>query len=638
MCGIVGLIYRDRPILVDDKANLDKVLEKLSYRGPDGRGKWNSEKVLLGHRRLSIIDLSDAGIQPFIAQEGKLVITFNGEIYNYREIRETLISHGYTFHTHTDTEVILLAYDYYGVDFLHYLRGMFAFCLFDRRKNKILLARDPAGEKPLYYYFDSQRLVFSSEIKVFHAFPEVPLSIDVESVKAFFCLQYAPGPHSVYNEIKRLPAGSMLELNLDTWEIRQQKYWSIERYLNNQLSTPEEIDFLLSESVKYRLVADVEVGLLLSGGIDSALLASYAHNIGVNLRAFTASFEKEDLDESKYARRVADQFGMEQVVINGGRLTPETFDRVIFHSDELLGDPASIPTFLLAREISRHVKVVLSGEGADELFWGYDTYRLERVWRWFSWMRTVFSRMQGFQRKVSAWEISNQVPAGLTRIGKLLSAKYDIGASNWTTIFSDHTIESLVFSNGHKNETRYLQEIEQRISQLKQVMDSFQASLSIDLLFWLTDDLLIKVDRMTMAHGVEARAPYLDPELILKALALPQKYKIHGSSGKYILRKFVENHFPGYVGKSIAWRKKHGFEVPVSLWLRENLREQVEDRLSTVSLARSGILDVTLAGKIKENFYSSRSDGPIRRKLWLLLCFQSWYEMHQTGFRFRQRP
>ena len=226
--------------------------------------------------------MSDAGAQPFEIAEKGLVITFNGEIYNFKEVRETLISHGYTFRSHSDTEVILLAYDYYGTGFLGHLQGMFAFCLVDRRKNIAILARDPAGEKPLYYYFDSHHLIFSSEIKAFHAFPEIELSIDIESVKSFFSLQYIPGTGSIYQKIKRVPAGSILELNLNIWEIHQQKYWSIERKLDQYPAAPEDIDSLISESVRQRLVADVEVGLLLSGGIDSALLASYAYSSGAS--------------------------------------------------------------------------------------------------------------------------------------------------------------------------------------------------------------------------------------------------------------------------------------------------------------------------------------------------------------------
>jgi asparagine synthase (glutamine-hydrolysing) len=635
MCGIIGLFTRERPILPSDQEQVQSVLEKIEYRGPDGVETWHSDKVLLGHRRLSIIDLSEAGSQPFEIAEKGLVITFNGEIYNFKEVRETLVSLGYTFRSHSDTEVILFAYDYYGADFLQHLRGMFAFCLVDQKKNIAILARDPAGEKPLYYYFDSHQLIFSSEIKVFHAFPQIELSIDPESVKSFFSLQYIPGTHSVYRKIKRLSSGSILKLNLTTWEVSHPKYWSMENRLDRNLSTPEEIDSLISESVRHRLVADVEVGLLLSGGIDSALLASYAYRNGVKLRVFTARFDEEDLDESKSARQVAEHLDLQQIVITGGQLTPEIFDKVIFHCDELLGDPACVPTFLLSREIAKHVKVVLSGEGADELFWGYDTYRLERIWRWFSRMRGAFSHVRGFQKAVTAWETANHVPAGLTRVGKLLSAQYDTGASRWTSVFADHTLKSLIPSGSDNGQVVYLKEIEQRIRQLEQYMDPFNASLSGDLLYWLADDLLMKVDRMTMANSVEARAPYLDPALILKALALPRDQKLRGKVGKFVLRKLVETHFPGDVGKSLAWRKKHGFEVPVSSWLRKNLRECVEDRLSPMSLARSGLFDVSFVAKLKDNFYSSPVDTPLRRKLWMLLCFQTWYEWHEKGFGFR---
>ncbi|MBN2118084.1 MAG: asparagine synthase (glutamine-hydrolyzing) [Anaerolineales bacterium] len=635
MCGIVGLFNRERPVQHSDEECMERVLNRIAYRGPDGFELWRCEKVLLGHRRLSIIDLSDAGAQPFEIAEMGLVISFNGEIYNFKELRELLISHGYTFRSHSDTEVILLAYDYYGGEFLRHLHGMFAFCLFDRRRNRAILARDRMGEKPLYYYFDANRFILASEIKVFHAFPEIELAIDIQSVKAFFSLQYIPGTSSIYTEVKRLPAGVMLELNLDKWNLSQHKYWSLQECLNKHVSTPEEIDYAISESVKQRLVADVEVGLLLSGGIDSALLASYAHDHGAKLRVFTARFDEANLDESKYARQVSDHLGFQRVVVPGGQLTPETFDQIIFHGDELLGDPACVPTFLLSREISKHLKVVLSGEGADELFWGYDTYRFEKVWRWLLWLRGVLSRVSGFQHAVSDWETSSQVPAGLTRLGKLLSAKYDIGAARWTSVFADHTVGRLIPSGNDNGQISYLREIEQRVVELTRHMDSFNASLSVDLLYWLPDDLLMKVDRMTMAHSVETRAPYLDPDLISKVLVLPWKNKLRGDRGKFVLRKFVERRFPGAVGRSLAWRRKHGFEVPVNSWLRQNLRECVDDRLSPVRLAKSGLLNVAFATKVKESFYSSSVDTPLRRKVWLLLCFQTWYELHETGFGFR---
>jgi len=511
---------------------------------------------------------------------------------------------------------------------------MFAFCIFDQRKNTILLARDPAGEKPLYYYLDSECFIFSSEIKAFHAFSDIDLSLDMESVKAFFALQYIPGPHTVYDRVRRLAPGHALLLNMDRWDVQETQYWSV---LDNKLdsSTPHEIERLIEQSVQYRLVADVEVGLLLSGGIDSALLASCAYDCGAKMRVFTARFDEENLDESKYARQVADRLNFEQVVVTGGQLTPDLFDQVIFHADELLGDPACVPTFLLSREIAKHVKVVLSGEGADELFWGYDTYRLERLGRWFLWLNSIFSRFSGFRDSISSWEVSNRVSPALVRVAKVLSARYDIGASRWTSVFADNTVSQLIQSTDRHSGMRYLQEMEQRLVQFQERMGTFDASLSVDLLYWLADDLLMKVDRMTMAHSVEARAPFLDPLLISSALSLSHNNKLQGKNGKFILRQLVEKRFPGDLGQSLAWRKKHGFEVPVDTWLRVNLRECVEERLSPEKLSEIGFLNVTLATKLKENFYTSSAKTPLKRKLWMLLCFQSWYQQHKTGFGFR---
>jgi asparagine synthase (glutamine-hydrolysing) len=635
MCGIIGLLKKEGPIFQSDERRVRSALVKMAYRGPDGEGVWKSGSILLGHRRLSIIDLSAAGAQPFEIPDRGLVITFNGEIYNYKELRETLVAKGFSFRSNTDTEVLLRAYDCYGIDFLRHLRGMFAFCLIDSKKNVAILARDPAGEKPFYYYFDSNRLIFSSEIKAFHAFPEIDLSIDEESVKAFFALQYIPGPHTIYSNIKKLSAGVALEIDLSEWKPREHRYWSIEKNDTHYGSTPDEIESLLAQSVRYRLVADVEVGLLLSGGIDSTLLAFYASKAGANLRVFTARFDRRDLDETRYARHVAESLGMPQVIIDGGKLDADTFDKIIFHADEPLGDPACIPTFLLARELSNHVTVVLSGEGADELFWGYDAYRYERLWRWAGWMQYSLNRFSRYKDMVSEWEGSSCLPNGLTRITKLFSAAYDLGSSRWTSVFADHTITSrLMPAVGAARPFVYLKEMEAKMMQLRAEFGWLSGSLSTDLCFWLPDDLLTKVDRMMMAHGVEARAPYLDSDLMVAALSLPEKYKMNGSQGKLILRNMVEKRLPGIMGKSLARRKKHGFEVPVSEWLKNTLRACVEERFSVKSLSQSGLLDSTYVRKLWDSFLATPGETSMRRKLWLIFCFQSWFEQHQKKFGF----
>ncbi|HEY3310228.1 MAG TPA: asparagine synthase (glutamine-hydrolyzing) [Anaerolineales bacterium] len=634
MCGIVGLINRERTITPSDNERIRRILSKIAYRGPDGMGVWQSENILLGHRRLSIIDLSPAGAQPFVDQLHGLVITYNGEIYNYQEIRTELIEKGYAFQSQTDTEVILFAYDHYGVNFLRRLRGMFAFCLIDQKKQKVILARDPAGEKPLYYYFDSKCMFFSSEIKSFHGLPEIDLSIDEESVKAFFTLQYIPGPHTIYSHIKRLMAGTVLEIDLVEWNAITREHWSHENIDPEHAATPEEIEHLLARSVRERLVADVEVGLLLSGGIDSSLLAWYARQAKVNVRVFSAYFDRDDLNEVEYARQVANSLGMEQVVINGGTLDGDLFDEIIFHADEPLGDPACIPTYLLAKELTKYVTVVLSGEGADELFWGYDTYRYEKLWLDVSWMHKLINPIPWLKYLASEMESNPQIPAGVTRAAKLLTARYDLGAARWTTVFSDHTIKSIMPKAGDTT-SQYLQEMEAKVKSYQSRESCFRGSLSVDLHYWLPDDLLTKVDRMTMAHSVEARAPFLDPDLMLAALSLPEKYKVNNNEGKLILRDLVGKKFPGNTGRKLSKRRKHGFEVPVSEWLKHTLRERAEEMFSPNRLSQSGLIDMKYTNALWKTFLRSHGDLPIRRKLWLLLCFQSWYECHQNHFGFR---
>lgn len=634
MCGIFGFLSREQPIHPNRERQLNAILDRISYRGPDGYDLWNTEKVLLGHRRLSIVDLSPAGSQPFVDSSRGLVITFNGEIYNYQEIRELLRAKGYTFHSQSDTEVILCAYDCFGEEFLTHFRGMFSFCLLDQRRGIVLLARDPMGEKPLYYYLDQERFAFASEIKAFHAFPEIPLDVDVESVKAFLSLQYIPDPHTSYKQIQRLPAGTWMRIDLHQWDVRQYKYWRFDEKPELKHFDPGEVESLLARSVSERLIADVEVSLLLSGGIDSTLLAWYAKQSNANLRVFSARFDQPELDELQYSKQVAHHLNLKHVVVDGGELNGDVFDDIIFHADEFLGDPACVPTYLLAREISKYVKVVLSGEGADELFWGYDTYRYEKWWQWVAWKRVLLSRSKHLQNLVGELESMPHISGALTRVGKMLTASYDLGASRWTTVFSDASVRRLILSDATQPGSSYLAEMEDNARKLMSSLGNVHGSLAVDLQYWLPSDLLIKVDRMTMAHGVEARAPFLDHDLVLAVMQMPEKEKMNRKQGKLFLRTALEKHFPRELGQTLARRKKHGFEVPVRDWLLTTLREQVEDRLSPHKLAASAIFDPVQVSRLWKSFLAAPANSSLRRKIWLIFCYQSWYEWHRTKFGF----
>jgi asparagine synthase (glutamine-hydrolysing) len=613
---------------------MDRALEKISHRGPDGWAKWDTGNILLGHRRLSIIDLSATGAQPFVDSSRGLAITFNGEIYNYQEIREVLIAKGYEFRSQSDTEVILLAYDCFGENFLSCFRGMFAFCLFDQRRNVVLLARDPMGEKPLFYYLDREKFVFASEIKAFHAFPEIPLDIDVESVRAYLSLQYIPDPHTAYQQVKRLPAGAVMRIDLHQWEVARRNYWRFDERSDLKRFDPEKIEALMARSVRERLIADVEVGLLLSGGIDSTLLACYAKNSNANLRVFSARFDQPDLDELEYSTQVARQLNLNHVVVDGGKLDGDAFDRIIFHADEFLGDPACVPTYLLAQEISKHVKVVLSGEGADELFWGYDTYRYERWWKWIAWLQPFLSRLKSIQNLVGDMEFSPRAPASFTRVAKMMTETRELGASRWTSVFSSHAVDQLILSELKRSGSAYLSEMEESVLGLTRLFGRARGSLAVDLQYWLPSNLLVKVDRMTMAHGVEARAPFLDSDLVMAVIAMPSNQKMNLRQGKLYLRSAVEKHFPGELGRMLARRRKHGFEVPVREWLLTTLREQVEDRLSKRSLDESAIFDSAQVSRLWKSFLAAPADSPLRRKVWLIFCYQSWHELHRAKFGF----
>jgi asparagine synthase (glutamine-hydrolysing) len=641
MCGIVAAIAKD-PMLVQHRVSeMELIIDHMSYRGPDAYGIWATPHVIMGHRRLSIIDLSEAGTQPLHDLKHNLHITFNGEIYNYREIRKELEARGYRLHTDTDTEVILGAYHVYGRDFLKMLRGMFAFVLFDAENKKVLLCRDRMGKKPLYYYLDGEELLVASEIKFLHAFKGISLSIDPESLRAYFSLQYIPGPHTIYTEVRTVPPGECVELDMHSWKASQYAYWSIHdqfRFSPVAGSELAAIDTALAESVRYRLIADVEIGILLSGGIDSSLLACYAAAQSTNPpKAFLVSFDRHDLDESAYAKMVASSLGIDIVDVDGGKLDEIIFRRVVYHADQPLGDPACIPTFMIAEAIANHVKVVLSGEGADELFWGYSHYRKDMLWNRISKFLPPLRMRRKLYPLLASLESSPQTRNALGRLSKLLAIKSDTGCAMWTSVFGDAALEKLIpkESVGSDLGSRYIHQIEQRLSTLKKMTGAAEASIALDLAFWLPDDLLVKVDRMTMAHSIEARAPFLDHLLVQQALNLPSQYKANLFTGKIILRKLLMQKLPAEAARVIAVRKKHGFDVPLVGWLQNALRDYAEECFSPSAIHGTDMLNVPYVRLLWDSFRGGGTTVPFARKLWLLLCFMSWHEHHKNSFGFR---
>lgn len=636
MCGIVAVAARNPAEVNARVPEVERILDATAYRGPDARGIWKGSQVLLGHRRLSIIDLSDAGTQPMHDATNGLHITFNGEIYNYRELRRDLAEHGYRFHTNTDTEVILAAYHVYGKAFLSRLLGMFAFVLYDEQRAKVLLCRDRLGKKPLMYYCDGQRLLAASELKCLYAFKNIALSPDTRAIADFFSLQYVPGPSTILREVKKIEPGECLELDLRTWQTTSFLYWSVHDHLGPGTGPSvgvDEIDAAIRESVRYRLIADVEVGILLSGGIDSSLLAAYAAGISTSpLKAFLVSFDQSELDESAYARMVARSLKIELVKIDGERLNADTFRRVMYHADEPLGDPAAIPTFMISEVIRQHVKVVLSGEGADELFWGYDYYRKQL---WFDYLAPVLPRLRNGQWLcgiLSAIESSPHIPGPLSRLCKVVAATGDTGCSRWTSIFGTAALTRLLTCSSERQSETVLASTLER---LKHRVPASEAALALDLLYWLPDDLLVKVDRCSMAYGIEARAPYLDHRVVELALRLPTKLKTGPDGGKRVLRELLLRKLPRETAAIIAARRKHGFDVPIDSWLNGALHGLAEECFSESGLRDVPMLNAPYVRRLWRNFKSHGGGAPFTRKLWLVLCFITWYGNHKNRFGFR---
>jgi asparagine synthase (glutamine-hydrolysing) len=637
VCGVFGIITRIPDVVEGYREAASSVLHHMAHRGPDAQGLWCGNHGLLGHRRLSIIDLSEAGTQPLHDAERGLHIVFNGEIYNYPELRLEFEAEGYRFRTRTDTEVILAAYALSGMQFLARLRGMFSFILWDDQRQRVFLCRDRLGKKPLYYHFGSQILAASSEIKSFHALREVPLSIAPEGLRAYLTNQYITGPQTIYREVLKVLPGQCLTLDIPSWCLASHCYWSLADHVGRSAGgVPlESIDASLAESVRYRLVADVEVGVLLSGGIDSSLLASYAMAAsGVPLKAFSVTFRDGLLDESDFARAVAEALDMELLTLECETLTPSLFERIIHYADEPLGDEALIPTYMIAEVLSAHVKVVLSGEGADELFWGYPYYQREMLYSRLAPAMGLITDLLGTGTPRSFDQLRKRSP-GMTRLVQVLLTPVNSACRRWTSIFSEAEATRLLggFGDGTPSGTQLSPEAV-LFSSLKERTGFLEASLATDLVGWLPDDLLMKVDRMTMAHSVEARTPYLDHKLVELLLRTPARQKADCHTTKRILRRLAAKTLPPAVATMIAGRRKHGFDVPLSKWLRSDLRPIAEDMFSETSLRNLGLMD----GKAMRSLWQQVTVGPVSlplaRRAWVLLCLLTWHGHHTNRFGF----
>ena len=632
MCGIIGIISKKeiKNFRSDYFDPLSHALDQMEYRGPDNKGVWMEDGICLGHRRLSIIDLSSDGNQPFHSSCERYVIVFNGEIFNYQELKSDLKKLGHIFRTETDTEVILAAYSQYGEHFCKVLRGMFALVIYDRKEKQVIFARDRLGKKPLFIFENEELILFSSEIKFFHAFKNIALDIDEESLLNFLSLQYIPGPGTIYKKVRQVSPANVYRYNLGKNLGETVTYWNIFDYVGQrkELMEIEEIDSLIEKSIKYRLVANVDIGLLLSGGIDSSLLACYMKQLaGKKVKAFNVGFADKSIDESVFAKKVAASLDLDLVNLRLEDITVENFSDAIYHADQPLGDSAIIPTYLIAKSISQHVKVVLSGEGADELFHGYDHYGYEKYFYLLG--KLPFSGANVLLETISDLGV-RQFDRIRNKLRSIESFKIDTGVSRWTSILSPELSRNYL-KDSFKNTGDYTQQFNGFLQNFGKKSGKLESSLMLDLLTWLPDDLLVKTDRMMMACSVEARTPFLDHQLVEEVVKSSSQFNDNLFQSKNYLRQLLKKKLPPAVSELISTRPKQGFETPKLQWINSSLSELSSYLFSEENLKKNPYLNSDMVLTLWNNS-KKRMPGTNYRFVWNIFCFLEWYRQHESKF------
>jgi asparagine synthase (glutamine-hydrolysing) len=611
MCGICGIASTRGAA---DPGRLAAMSALLVHRGPDSGGWYVDGPVGLAARRLAIIDLAD-GDQPIESEDGTVVVVQNGEIYNYEELMAELQRAGHAFRTHCDTEVLVHAYEEWGTGFAERLRGMFAVAIWDARERRLVLARDRFGIKPLYYRTDDGELEFASELR------SLPRGeIDLDALEAFLAFNCVPAPFSIFRDTRKLPPGHLL-----VWQNGEPR---LERYarpapvpasgLRNEdgAELAEELRARMRDSVRAHLVSDVPVGVLLSGGVDSCLLAALAaEETGYPLHTFSIGFEERSFDELDDARLVAERYGTvhHELVLrpDAALLLPALADAF----DEPFADSSALPTYLVSQLAVQDVKVALSGEGGDELFGGYYTYAAD----------LLAERVGGVASRLAP--LVERLPTSTKKASLDYRAKRFVRAAHlpplerhhgWKEIFSPDLRAELT---GRRSTFDPVELLGARFEETKgaELLARLQ---DVDLGTYLVDDLLVKTDRASMAHSLEARVPFLDPVVTGFALALPTKHKVRGLQKKVLLRKAAEPLLP----KRIVWGKKRGFSIPAAAWLRGELEPFARDTLAADALRRQGFFRHEAVTKLFDEHVAGKQDWS--RQLWGLLAFTLWHERH----------
>jgi len=630
MCGIVGVFHfeRDRPV---DPARLSRQLQTIVHRGPDGGGLWIGDGVGLGHRRLSIIDLG-GGAQPMFDATGRYVTTFNGEIYNYKELRAELAARGRVFRGESDTEVLLAAYAEWGPACLDRFIGMFAFAIIDREAHTLFLARDRLGKKPLYVYRDEGRVVFASELKALVADPMIPRRIDATSVADYAGVGYVPSPKTIYRDIEKLPAGYFAIA--DDRGFRTKQYWDVDMTPDRGASIEthaERLRELIDDATRLRLRADVPLGAFLSGGVDSTAIVGVMSKLLAAEGAAppftqTIGFTVARFDERKFAQQAATRFGTshhERVLAPEAGLLAR---QLSYFFDEPFADSSAVPTYLLCDVTRQNVTVALSGDGGDELFTGYQHYQTAR------WTDRIHDRLPDL-----VWRAASTPLRHLMQVTRYVPRAYHW---NRTLFRASGSRDENAYNNGVYSPWRWKELLSSDLLDALGDYDPFESFAHhyaragtddllsrmqyADIKGFMCEDILAKVDRMSMAHALEVRCPLLDHRVVEYAAHIPPLANLEGGGSKLALKKAIEDLVPA----SFFDREKQGFSIPVDDWFRTGLKDMARDLLVTPGTGKSGLLGPLKMRRLFEEHQRGISNG---HSLWMATMLELWHERYVSG-------
>lgn len=624
MCGICGVTYFDqsRGVL---ESEVQGMCDVIRHRGPDDEGLLVKKNFGIGMRRLSIIDLA-TGHQPISNEDGSIWIVFNGEIYNHLELRNELIQKGHKFKTNTDTEAIVHAYEEYGESCPEKLNGMFGFAILDFKNQTLFLARDRLGIKPLYYYHDSEKFAFGSELKSILQIEGVPRNVDLRALDIYLTFEYIPSPFSIFEKISKLPPGHSLTLRNGKISIKE--YWDLQ-FAEKQASEDElceRLIELLQDAVKIRLMSDVPLGAFLSGGIDSStIVALMSRVMDRPVKTFSIGFKEDTYNEAEYARTVARHFKTKhhEQIIEPNAL--ELTENLVGFLDEPFGDFSIFPTYLVSKMAREFVTVSLSGDGGDELFAGYDTYLANK-------MAGSYERIPRFMHKGLIEPVLDRIPPTEKKKGLINRAKRfsegmrlpaDLQHTRWM-IFLQEAEKLRLYSQDMQHELKGVDSFEfiRNYFRRSQTSDDLNRQLYVDIKSYLVDDILVKVDRMSMATSLEARVPFLDHRFVEFTATIPSSLKLKGKGTKYLLKKAMSPHLP----QEILTRGKEGFSIPIKNWLKNELRDLMQDVLSPDKVKREGFFEPTFVEQLKEEHLTGKENHSHR--LWAMMVFGIWQDIY----------